>query len=113
MESLLEQSCGLCHDWPLIPVCGDCPGNEYTPIDFDQLVRVGLVVPGDAAQSRLLLRVHDGSMPPANSEVPPLSDASVAELEEFIDALGTATSPSCKPNIPVQSVEDPSRLRQP
>jgi hypothetical protein len=116
MESLLEQNCGLCHDWPLIGVCPDCPGNEYTPIDFEQLIEVGLVLPGNAADSRLLLRVLDGSMPPAASEVPRLSDASVAELQAFIDGLDTAdtaAAPSCKPTLPVQPLDDPNRSRQP
>jgi hypothetical protein len=113
MESLLEQNCGLCHDWPLIGACPDCPGNEYTPIDFEQLIEIGLVKPGNAADSLLLLRVLDGSMPPTASEVPRLSDASVAELQAFIDELDTAPSPSCKPAIPVQPLDNEQDLWPP
>ena len=63
-------------------------GSPYRlPVDFAELIEIGKVVPGDAQGSRLLRRIRDNSMPPPSSQLAPLSEQQVAELEAFIDGL--------------------------
>ena len=54
------------------------------------MIELGKVIPGDAAQSRLLQRMQRGEMPPAGSSIPPVPAATVERIADFIDALAAA-----------------------
>jgi hypothetical protein len=88
IERMLDEHCGICHEEPLFAVPIDCLGGcSMLPVDLAELIEIGKVVPGDAQGSQLLRRIRDNSMPPPSSQLEPLSEQQVAQLEAFIDGL--------------------------
>jgi hypothetical protein len=104
LELMLDQYCTGCHvsSFSWVPI--DCLGSDCLqrpdPVFFSELIAEGLVVPGDAQGSRIVVRVREASMPPASAGVrPALSAEQVAELASFIDGLDPAANkPDCDPD---------------
>jgi mono/diheme cytochrome c family protein len=83
MEAMLLTYCGSCHQ-------SDDPeqalGGFGDVGSIDAIVERGLIVPSSPRDSSLLIRIQDGSMPPAFTTERP-STEEIAELEAFIDAM--------------------------
>ncbi|HKO94509.1 MAG TPA: hypothetical protein VJU61_25320 [Polyangiaceae bacterium] len=99
VEQVLAYHCGECH----APLGSPAPAVDGLFFErFQELIEAGKVIPGDAAQSRLLLRMQLGEMPPAWSSAPPIPAPTVARIAAFIDAL-----PPPLPAAPPAQVEPP------
>jgi mono/diheme cytochrome c family protein len=82
-ENVLLANCGLCHGPALTPEQASARINYIN--DIDQLVEVGLIVPLNTAESRLVQLMLGGSMPPAASGYPPVTEADIAIVTRYID----------------------------
>jgi hypothetical protein len=98
IERMLNANCGACHSMPAFYPCVDnlC-GPRGEPLRVSDLIEFGRITPGDAAASRLMIRVYAGEMPPAASGLPPMSEADVSWLAAFIDALEPGEALACSP----------------
>ncbi len=97
IERLLDDNCGVCHSMPRFFVPPDCYGScTPQPIFVSDLIAIDKITPGDAAASRVMIRLRDGSMPPPQSGLPPLPEAEQAWLASFIDRLDPDEEPSCE-----------------
>jgi hypothetical protein len=76
--------------------CGQCHGAEEAGLGYDGMFGIedlelmifeGKMLPGDAAGSRLISRMREGSMPPPFAELPPMPEPSIERIAAFIDAL--------------------------
>jgi len=103
IESVLAYHCGDCHRHR---VGGDRTDGLFFD-RFEELIEIGKVIPGDAAQSRLLLRVWAGEMPPASSSRPPVPEATVSRIADFIDALPPPPRPAPEPAWAEQARDRP------
>jgi hypothetical protein len=86
--------------------CSDChlktnPEMNYSAIDglfdlddLDKMIAIGKITPGDGEGSRLVLRVRAGEMPPAQSGQPPVPEAIVDAIVDYIDNLPSDTPPA-------------------
>lgn len=82
-ENVLAANCGQCHGSQLAP--GTESGNMNYINDIDQLVENNKIVPLDADGSRIIIRMKDGSMPPATAGLPRVTDADIAAVSQFIN----------------------------
>jgi len=94
-QEILVSNCATCHG----PAVSEPPhtaegaaarygGDGIADIgDISALIEDGLIVPGFPEESPLLMLIATGEMPPADSGLPPLSDAQVRRLEKFIVRL--------------------------
>jgi len=88
IERMLNANCGACHSMPAFFPCIDCLGDSWgEPLRISDLIELEKITPGDAAASRVMIRLYAGEMPPPISGLPPMSDADVSWLASFIDTL--------------------------
>ncbi len=81
LEEFVIEHCGNCH------ANGADQGGLANIDDYDSLIDLGLIVPGDAAGSPLFARVEAGTMPPAGV-MPRPSDTAIDRLGDYIDECG-------------------------
>jgi hypothetical protein len=86
---ILEARCASCHDQ------GRSDGGLGDLHDFARAIEQGAIVPGAGAQSPLLLRMSDGSMPPATGSLGKPSSGEIALVTRFIDRLPAAPAAAC------------------
>lgn len=78
-ENVLIQNCGSCHDpW-------QAAGGIGFVRDVDQLAAAGLIVPLNSAASRVVQVMRDGSMPPPSAGLPPVAEADIEVVAQYID----------------------------
>jgi hypothetical protein len=85
LEALLESYCGDCHSSHVNPFV-DGAGMNYVD-DIDRLIQTGKIIPGDPADSKLVLRMVRGEMPPVSSGLPPAPLELIERLSDFIQSL--------------------------
>jgi hypothetical protein len=84
--------CGQCHPTDADFVRGPSWDGMYMG-DLNELIQTGKVTPGDGEASRLVLRMRKGDMPPISSAAPPMPDAMIERVVQFIDNLPTTGLP--------------------
>jgi hypothetical protein len=89
LYTVLEYYCGECHFPTVNSWFGD---GFYHMDDLDVMINEGKVNPGDGEGSRLVQRMREGSMPPVSSGEPPVPDATIDRIVDFIDSLDIAPS---------------------
>lgn len=82
-ENVLRANCGQCHGPALSPAAARA-GMNYID-DIDALVDNGKITPLSAADSPVVRRMRDGSMPPVGSNGPRPSDREIDVVADFID----------------------------
>lgn len=82
-ENILRSNCGQCHGSQLPP--GQESGGMNYIEDLDRLVETGKIQPLDSANSIIVQRMLDGSMPPLDSDGPRPSDRDIQSVAQFID----------------------------
>ncbi|MEO8179773.1 MAG: hypothetical protein ABI895_13140 [Deltaproteobacteria bacterium] len=82
VENVLMANCGSCHG-PAAPVAAS--GGIRFIDDVAQLVEAGLLVPLSSASSRIIRVMVVGSMPPPSSGLPPVTDADISTIVQYID----------------------------
>ena len=107
-ENVLQANCGQCHGSSLTPAQAQ-DGINYID-NIDKLVEAGLIEPLSSASSRISLVMRNGSMPPPSSGFPPITDAEVNIVAQYIDNPrfwpGVAPAPVVDAGIDVPSVVD-------
>lgn len=83
VENILAANCGQCHGPALTPV--QALGGIWFIDDVDELASQGYLVPLLSAESRIVQVMRDGTMPPARSGLPPVSDVEIEIVAQFID----------------------------
>jgi hypothetical protein len=99
VERMLNANCGACHSMPAFYGCVDnlCGDWYREPLRISDLIELDKITPGDAAASRVMIRLYAGEMPPAASGLPPMPEADVSWLATFIDALEPGEALACPP----------------
>lgn len=84
VKPILERSCIACHGNPANPVTG----YFGSATDLDALKAKGIIVPGDASQSRLYQRLKspDAPMPPKTGGQPDVTAADKDLIRDWINA---------------------------
>jgi mono/diheme cytochrome c family protein len=82
-QNVLATNCGGCHGGQLTPETAEA-GMNYID-DIDQLVATGKIIPLDSAGSRIIQRMQAGEMPPVRSGRPPVTQADINIVAQFID----------------------------
>jgi mono/diheme cytochrome c family protein len=82
-ENVLAANCGQCHGPALTPEQA-LAGMNYID-DIDQLVETGKIIPLNAAGSRVIQRMVRGEMPPPNANLPPVTEADINTVSQFIN----------------------------
>jgi len=100
-QNVLATNCGGCHGGQLTPETAEA-GMNYID-DIDQLVATGKIIPLDSAGSRIIQRMQAGEMPPVRSGRPPVTQADINIVAQFIDNPlfwdeGPGTPASCPDN---------------
>jgi mono/diheme cytochrome c family protein len=80
VEDILITDCGQCHG-----PNGNGAGGIDDINSIDQLVADGLVVPLDSEASPIVRVLFDGSMPPPSSGLPPVTEADITTVAQYID----------------------------
>jgi len=82
-QNVLNSNCGQCHG-PALSVADAKAGMNYIN-DIDKLVTNGKVIPLDSANSLIIQRMTNGSMPPVQSGLPRVSQNDINTVANFID----------------------------
>jgi len=82
-ENVLAANCGQCHGPFLTPAQAQDGINFIDNIDA--LVYAGLILPLNSAASRVVVVMQTGSMPPPASGQPPVTEADIKTVVEYID----------------------------
>jgi len=82
-ENILQSNCGGCHGSQLTPATARA-GMNYID-NIDQLVANQKIIPLNAAGSRVIERMRNGQMPPADSGLPKVSDQEINIVADYID----------------------------
>ncbi|HVZ33059.1 MAG TPA: hypothetical protein VG963_11570 [Polyangiaceae bacterium] len=82
-ENVLKSNCGQCHGTQLTPQSAQAGMNYIN--DIDQLVKNGKIVPLNSAQSPIIVRMSKGEMPPPTSGLPPVTEADINTVAQYID----------------------------
>jgi len=82
-ENILASNCGQCHGPALTPLQASAGMNFID--DMDRLALEGKLKPGNSADSRIIQRMREGSMPPPASLKPQVSDQEIDTVAQFID----------------------------
>ena len=102
-ENVLLANCGMCHG-PDAPVATS--GGIRFIGDVDRLVEAGLIVPLNAAASRVVRVMLDGSMPPLGASYFPVVDSDIDTVVSYIDnprfwpSLATSGAPDAGMELP-------------
>jgi serine/threonine-protein kinase len=83
-QNVLAANCGQCHGPQLAPAQASGGGMNYIN-DIDKLVENGKVIPLNSAGSLIIRRMTDGSMPPAQSGLPRVTQQDINTVAQFID----------------------------
>lgn len=97
-ENVLAANCGQCHG-PALTQEQAQDGINFID-DADALTRAGLIEPLSSATSRIIVVMRDGSMPPSASGFPPVTEADITVVAQYID------SPRFWPGVAAPSVVD-------
>lgn len=82
-ENVLRVNCGQCHG-PQLNAASARAGMNFID-DMDELVNQGKVIPLDSANSPVVSRMTEGSMPPLGNEGPRPSERDINLVAEFVD----------------------------
>jgi hypothetical protein len=82
VANVLTANCGQCHG-PLAPVAGS--GGITFINDLDRLIAAGLLVPLNSAASPIVIAMVNGTMPPPDSGLPPVTDADIGIVTGYLD----------------------------
>jgi len=82
-ENVLAANCGQCHG-PALTAQQAQAGMNYIN-DIDKLVETGKIVPLDSAGSRVVQRMVRGEMPPVSAGLPPVTEADIQTVAQYID----------------------------
>lgn len=82
-ENILASNCGGCHGPALTPAQASAGMNYIN--DIDRLVDEGKIEPLNSAGSRIIERMREGSMPPVQSGLDPVTEADIDTVAQFID----------------------------
>jgi hypothetical protein len=88
LEALLDDYCGDCHG-SHYDRFADGAGMNYVD-DIEQLIARGKIIPGDPAESKLVLRMVRGEMPPVGADLPPAPEELIERLSDFVQSLPPA-----------------------
>jgi len=83
-QNVLAANCGQCHG-PQLSVAEAQGGGMNYINDIDKLVANGKVVPLDSANSKIIQRMTNGSMPPVQSGLRRVSQDDINTVAQFID----------------------------
>jgi len=82
-ENVLKANCGMCHGSTLSV---DAASAKMNYIDnTDELVKQNKLIPLNSADSLVIKRMQDGSMPPAFSGLPRVTQADIDTVVQYID----------------------------
>lgn len=101
-EDVLQTSCGQCHGPQLTPQTAQAGMNYIN--DIDKLVANGKIVPLNSAGSLVIQRMEKGEMPPPTSGLPPVSQADITTVAQFID------NPRFWPNVQAPDCSSQNQL---
>jgi len=82
-QNVLAANCGQCHG-PALNTTQASAGMNYIN-DIDKLVETGKIKPLDSTNSLIIQRMTNGSMPPAQSLLPRVSQTDINTVAQFID----------------------------
>jgi len=82
-ENVLNSNCGQCHGGQLTPATAQAGMNYINSID--QLVKNGKIIPLNSAGSLIIQRMVRGEMPPSTSGKPPVTEADINTVAQYID----------------------------
>jgi mono/diheme cytochrome c family protein len=82
-ENVLRVNCGQCHG-PQLSEAAARAGMNFID-DIDRLVNEGKLIPLNAAESPVVRRMREGSMPPPGNDGPRPSDREIEQVADFID----------------------------
>jgi mono/diheme cytochrome c family protein len=82
-ENVLKSNCGQCHGTQLTPLTAQAGMNYINNID--QLVANGKIIPLNSAGSLVIQRMQKGEMPPPTSGLPPVTEADINTVAQYID----------------------------
>jgi cytochrome c553 len=82
-ENVLASRCGGCHGPALTPAQASA-GMNYID-DMERLAEEGKIRPLDSANSFIIERMRDGSMPPTQSQLDKVPEADINIVAQFID----------------------------
>jgi mono/diheme cytochrome c family protein len=82
-ENILRANCGQCHG-TVLDEEDALAGMNYID-DLERLIEEGKVIGGNSAESPVITRMRNGSMPPASSNGPRPSDQDIDTVAAFID----------------------------
>jgi serine/threonine-protein kinase len=82
-ENVLNSNCGQCHGGQLTPATAQAGMNYIN--DIDKLVANGKIVPLNSAGSLIIQRMSRGEMPPSTSGLPPVTEADINTVAQYID----------------------------
>ncbi len=82
LEGLLLDNCGECHQTPV----GQGSGSLDNITEIDRMIERGLIVPGNPDVSPIVIRIENGSMPPAFLESS-VSEEDLARIRELISSM--------------------------
>jgi mono/diheme cytochrome c family protein len=83
IDDVLLANCGQCHGPNLTPAQAQ-DGINYID-DIERLVAAGLIVPLSSSASRIVVVMRNGSMPPPSSGLPPVKQADIEVVANYID----------------------------
>jgi len=81
-ENVLLTNCGYCHGPAADPAAS---GGIRFIGDLSRLAEAGLIVAQSSATSLLIRVMRDGSMPPPDSPYPPVTEADINTVAQYID----------------------------
>jgi serine/threonine-protein kinase len=82
-ENVLKSNCGGCHGTQLTPETARARMNYIDSID--KLIENDKLIPGQAEESIVIRRMRLGEMPPAAEGFPPVADADINVVANFIN----------------------------
>ncbi|HVZ34279.1 MAG TPA: hypothetical protein VG963_17750, partial [Polyangiaceae bacterium] len=82
-ENVLKSNCGQCHGPQLTQQAAQA-GMNYID-DIEALVQNGKIVPLNSAGSVIIQRMQKGEMPPPTAGLPPVTEADITTVAQFID----------------------------
>jgi serine/threonine-protein kinase len=97
-ENVLKSNCGGCHGTQLTPETARARMNYIDSID--KLIENDKLIPGQAEESIVIRRMRLGEMPPAAEGFPPVADADINVVANFIN------NPDFFPEIGPQEICD-------
>jgi hypothetical protein len=82
VANVLVANCGQCHG-PLAPVA-DSGGLTFID-DLDRLIATGLLVPLNSAASPIVIAMVNGTMPPPETGLLPVTEADINVVRQYLD----------------------------